>query len=347
MYPRLPTPSYGSAFLNNRMIKLRKIDQNNWKECIGLEVHDAQKTFVAANVFSLAEVSFYPTYTALAVYNGDTMVGFLLYGKDPDDGRYWIPRLMIDKKYQGNGFGKAAMLELIEILKKKDDCSGIYISHEPENLAAAKLYSSLGFYDTGEKNNGETVKYLDLIPLKTTKPPIINTNRLVIRPFLASDFQDYYEYMSLKETYRFERGEPMTLEEAKKTCREFSGERKFWAVTLKDSGKLIGNVSFTPYRPLEFNTWNLGYIFNPSFQNKGFASEAARAVVVYAFRVMKVHRIVGHCSPDNTPSWKVLEKVGMKKQGMSRKDFPVRTDASGKTVWLDSLEYDMIEEDLA
>jgi RimJ/RimL family protein N-acetyltransferase len=328
-------------------ITLRKIDQNNWKECIGLEVNDAQKTFVAANVFSLAEVSFYPTYTALAVYNGDIMVGFLLYGKDPDDGRYWIPRLMIDKKYQGNGFGKAAMRELIEILKKKDDCSGIYISHEPENLAAKKLYSSLGFNNTGEKNNGETVKYLNLAPVKTSAPPVITTRRLVIRPFLASDFQDYHEYMSLKETYRFERGEPMTLEEAKKICREFSGEHKFWAVTLKNGGKLIGNVSFTPDRPPAFNTWNLGYIFNPAFHNQGYASEAARAVVLYAFKVMKVHRIVGHCSPDNTPSWKVLEKVGMKKEGMSRKDFPVRQDVKGQTVWLDSLDYAILEEDVA
>jgi len=87
-------------------IKLRAIDQDNWKECIGLQVNDNQKTFVATNVFSLAEVSFYPTYTALAIYKDDAMVGFLLYGKDPDDGKYWIPRLMIDKRYQGKDMVK-------------------------------------------------------------------------------------------------------------------------------------------------------------------------------------------------------------------------------------------------
>jgi diamine N-acetyltransferase len=143
-------------------ISLRKIDTNNWKECIALQVDDSQKTFVAANVFSLAEVSFYPTYKALAIYNDDTMVGFLLYGKDPDDGKYWIPRMMIDKKYQHLGYGKSAMIQLIKKLKRKTDCGAIYISHEPGNVIAGKLYSSLGFQNTGEINEGETVKRLDL-----------------------------------------------------------------------------------------------------------------------------------------------------------------------------------------
>jgi diamine N-acetyltransferase len=143
-------------------IVLRKIDHTNWLECIALQVNDDQKTFVATNVYSLAEASFYPTYVPLAIYFDEKMVGFLLYGKDPDDGRYWIPRIMIDKKYQHLGYGKAAMLQLIDLLKNKTDCQDVSISHEPENHVAEKLYTSLGFRNTGEINNGETVKRLEL-----------------------------------------------------------------------------------------------------------------------------------------------------------------------------------------
>lgn len=174
---------------------------------------------------------------------------------------------------------------------------------------------------------------------------MLNTKRLIIRPFTAGDYRDYYEYMSLEETYRFERGKPITLEEARKICKEFSKEIKFRAVVLKENKKLIGHISLTPDRPEFFRTWNLGYIFNPKYQRKGYATEAARAVIKHAFTALKAHRIVGHCSPDNTASWKVLEKCGMKKEGFSRKDFPVRNDDAGNTTWLDSFDYAILEED--
>lgn len=151
--------------------------------------------------------------------------------------------------------------------------------------------------------------------------------------------------MSREETYRFERGGPVTLEEAKESCKDYSRENKFFASVLKENGKLIGHVSLTPERPEEFRMWNLGYIFNPDYQNKGYATEAARAVIKYAFNKLNAHRIAGHCSPENPASWKVLEKCGMKREGLSRKDFPIRTDENGNTVWLDSYDYAILDED--
>lgn len=173
----------------------------------------------------------------------------------------------------------------------------------------------------------------------------LTTERLIIRRFQKNDYPDFYEYMSLPETYRFERGEPVSLKAAKKICAEQSRISVFWAVTLKDTKKLIGQVTLNPDRPEIFRSWNLGYIFNPSFHNKGYATEAARALVKYAFTELNAHRVVGHCSPDNTASWKVLEKCGMQKEGFNRKDFIVRTDANGQEVWLDSYEYAILDED--
>jgi ribosomal-protein-alanine N-acetyltransferase len=177
---------------------------------------------------------------------------------------------------------------------------------------------------------------------------MITTERLILRPFCKQDYRDYYEYMSRPETYRFERGKPMSLDEAKKFCKEWSKKKEinFWAVTLKDDGKLIGHVSFFPEQPPMARTWQVGYIFNPDYQNKGYASEATRAVVDYAFTECNAHRVVGHCSPDNTASWKVLENCGMKREGLNRKDFPHHTDENGKPVWLDSYIYAIIEDDL-
>jgi RimJ/RimL family protein N-acetyltransferase len=175
---------------------------------------------------------------------------------------------------------------------------------------------------------------------------LLTTEGLIIRPFLPGDYRDLYEYLSLPETYRFEPGKPITLKEAKDECRRRAKGNMFWAAVLKDGPqKLIGHVSFYQMEPKLFLTWEIGYIFNPAFQNKGYASEAAQAVIKYAFKELGAHRVVGHCNPENTPSWKVLEKCGMKREGLQRKNFLIRNDEKGNPVWLDSYEYAILDED--
>jgi diamine N-acetyltransferase len=96
----------------------------------------------------------------MAIYNGEVMVGFTMYGRDPEDGRYWIVRLMIDERYQTNGYAKQAMNQVINQLKQEKDCTNIYVSHKPINKYADALYKKLGFNDTGVVVGGEVVKRL-------------------------------------------------------------------------------------------------------------------------------------------------------------------------------------------
>ena len=175
---------------------------------------------------------------------------------------------------------------------------------------------------------------------------MLATDRLIIRPFLESDYADLYEYLSLEETYRYEPGKPITKDEAKKIAAERAGGTDFWAVTLKENKeKLIGHVSLIQTEPKQFRTWEIGFIFHPDFQNKGYATEASRAVIDYSFRELDAHRVVGYCSTENTPSWKVLEKCGMTREGLGRKNVFFRKDKSGKPHWLDSYEYAILAED--
>lgn len=175
---------------------------------------------------------------------------------------------------------------------------------------------------------------------------MLNTERLVIRPFQEDDYKDLHEYLSLEETYRYEPGEPISLEEAKKITSERAGGTDFWAVTLKDdSKKLIGHISFIKTEPKAFLTWELGFIFNPSFQNRGYATEASRALIAYAFAELDAHRVVGYCSPENIASWRVLEKCGMTREGVHRKNAFFRKDKDGRPIWLDSYEYAILAED--
>ncbi len=139
------------------MIQLKEIDRHNFSEVIKLKVADDQQSFVASNVFSLAQAKVYPECECLAIYNDETLVGFTMYCLDHEDQEYWIYRLMIDAQQQGKGHGKAAMELVIEQLKRDPEHHVIYISFEPENIAAQKLYEKLGFRADGRVIDGETV----------------------------------------------------------------------------------------------------------------------------------------------------------------------------------------------
>jgi diamine N-acetyltransferase len=142
-------------------ITLREITPENFKECITLKVTDEQTEFVAPNVTSIAHSKVYPTVEPYAVYDGERMVGFVMLGFIRHLNRYYLVRLMIDEKFQGKGFGKAAALAVIEKMKQIEDCREIYLNFVPENKGAEALYKSIGFELTGELNEGEIVmRYL-------------------------------------------------------------------------------------------------------------------------------------------------------------------------------------------
>jgi diamine N-acetyltransferase len=143
------------------MVELRKIDENNFRECLDLKVFDGQANFVATNEFSLAQAwVFYDKAFPFAIYADDQMVGFVMMGYDSDKKAYNIWRFMIDARFQNKGYGKAALQLSIDYLIKEYDVNEIYLSFEPENIIAEKLYSSYGFVKTGEVDYGELVMRL-------------------------------------------------------------------------------------------------------------------------------------------------------------------------------------------
>ncbi|MHA2028051.1 MAG: GNAT family N-acetyltransferase [Candidatus Kariarchaeaceae archaeon] len=130
-------------------ISIREITAENWIEAIKLKVKEEQENFVASNAVSIAQSKFDTYLDCHGIYNEDKMVGFAATGKNPDDGEIWIARHMIGAQFQGQGYGKFGLQELIETLKTKWDCENIFLTVEPENTGARALYEKSGFQDTG------------------------------------------------------------------------------------------------------------------------------------------------------------------------------------------------------
>ena len=144
-------------------VDLVEVDVSNLDETLRLSVGNDQRGFVASNAVSIAQSKFYPTLKTESVFDGKTMVGFVMYGLDPDEGRYTLIRLMVDQEHQGKGYGRSATEAVLERLKEVEDCKEVYLSYVPANEAAAALYESIGFRKTGEieKESGEIImKYV-------------------------------------------------------------------------------------------------------------------------------------------------------------------------------------------
>ena len=160
------------------MFKLKKINRKNVGEILKLEVFDNQKRFVAPNNISLIEAYLAITENndvfTFGIYNDDAPVGFLMIGFDvnSDDegapkiakGNYNIWRFMIDKKFQGKGFGKKAMNLALEFVNTFPCGTAKYcwLSYESDNDIARQLYQSVGFVETDEKDGEEIVAILKL-----------------------------------------------------------------------------------------------------------------------------------------------------------------------------------------
>ncbi|HEX8600157.1 MAG TPA: GNAT family N-acetyltransferase [Chloroflexia bacterium] len=143
---------------------LKDITKDSFEQVIGLELAEDQQGFVRSNLYSIAQSKAIPVLTPKAVYNEqDALVGFVLYRgeRDPNvDPDGWLVRIMIDKRYQGRGYGRQTVEEIIRLVRDDMGCRAIGLSVEPKNQNARKLYESLGFRETGEAIQGQIIMKL-------------------------------------------------------------------------------------------------------------------------------------------------------------------------------------------
>ena len=155
------------------MLHLQPIDSQNVEAILALSVRVEQRGFVASNTDSIIEAYIAITHNGHAfpfgIYDGDVPVGFLMIGYGVDDcwqdapaiarGNYNLWRLMIDQKYQGRGYGRAALQLALDFIRTQPcgPAEWVWLSYEPENAAARALYHSFGFEETGAWDGEEVI----------------------------------------------------------------------------------------------------------------------------------------------------------------------------------------------
>jgi RimJ/RimL family protein N-acetyltransferase len=174
---------------------------------------------------------------------------------------------------------------------------------------------------------------------------LLTTSRLVLREFVEGDWPALHAVESRPEVARYQWFAPRTPDESRSYVagvieRATAVPRYSFdlAVVLAAEERLIGIAGLgvvDPDLPEGMVCFNL----HPALWGRGYATEAARTLVDYGFRELRLHRISANCDPANVASWRVLEKVGMRREGH------LREHARSKGQLVDSLIYAVLQRE--
>ncbi|MBN2393277.1 MAG: GNAT family N-acetyltransferase [Anaerolineae bacterium] len=146
----------------------------------------------------------------------------------------------------------------------------------------------------------------------------LETDRLIIRDFRPDDWQELLELAiryQASEYAKYDHPWPTTEEEVRGMAEWLSGEEGFRAVCLKSTGKLIGLLNIDRKKDVEEREHGFGYVFHPDYHNQGYATEACQAGISQIFGPWKAERICTGTHPNNTPSVRLLRKLGFREVG--------------------------------
>jgi RimJ/RimL family protein N-acetyltransferase len=149
----------------------------------------------------------------------------------------------------------------------------------------------------------------------------LRTERLVLCPFAADDLGPLYAIYSDEGVARWLYNDPRSLEETREQLARKVGGASLrgegeWlsaAAVVAETGELVADVALL-WASEAHRQGELGFVVHPAHQGKGYATEAARPLLAFAFETMGLHRVVGRLEPRNAGSARVLEKLGMRRE---------------------------------
>ncbi len=182
---------------------------------------------------------------------------------------------------------------------------------------------------------------------------IIETERLILRPFLESDAEDVFEYLHQPLVNCFKCMKLDTIEDAKKEMKNRIGETEYYfAIVLKESEKVIGEIdafpeSGEPHQDENSvkDTFSPCWMLNQDYFGQGYAYEAARAFFDYLFKEKGARRIYAYTEDYNKSSQHLCEKLGMRQEGLFKEFISFVNNPDGTPRYENTYQYAILKKE--
>lgn len=157
-------------------------------------------------------------------------------------------------------------------------------------------------------------------------PLYLETSRLILREMMASDAQALYAFSNVPRYRLFEPDPPQTLADFEDIVRWITEEQQrlprqyfYMIATLNTAPEIIVGGIHISIRSTDHQQAEIGYSFDPAYWGRGYCTEAARAMAVFAFDTLRMHRLYADCIVEqNIASWRVAQKLGMRQEAVLR-----------------------------
>ena len=162
-----------------------------------------------------------------------------------------------------------------------------------------------------------------------SRMPILETERLILRPMRVDDAPDMYDYAKNPDVARFLLWRPHPdITHTREYLEYLAGRYRLgmhyeWAIVLKETNRMIGTCGFAAI-DCPHNVGEIGYVLHPDHHGKGLVPEAAARVLRFGFSVLGLHRIEARFMVGNNASCRVMEKLGMRFVGIRREAMLVK-----------------------
>jgi len=279
-----------------------------------------------------------PVSLRVAAFSGDQMIAQLSLYNESESPHPWTRHaasfgMMIVKEFWGEGIGRR-LLDIMEAHARACGIIRIQALVRVENVRGLRLYTRMGYEIEGTRRQGALIngephdEYYIAKLLKqdsTWLPPVLETDRMILRPFTLEDAESLFEYANdpkVTEYVTWESHQSIT------DSRDYifdivqqNYRRRVpspWAVTLKkDTQRVIGTVGCF-WVSKNARSMELAYALGVNYWGQGLMTEASRAVMDYCFLEFDLNRIQSRCITENKGSARVMEKAGMSFEGTLR-----------------------------
>ena len=174
----------------------------------------------------------------------------------------------------------------------------------------------------------------------------LETNRLILRKFALDDLDAVQSYAAVCENIIYMEWGPNTIEETQAflnmviaSAEEIPCQDYQFAAVLRKTGRLIGGCNLA----MKGNKAEIGWILHRDFWKQGFGPEMGRAMLTLGFDDLSLHRITARCDAENYGSYRVMEKIGMRREGLHIKARPANKLSDQE--YGDELTYAILKEE--